>query len=221
MFIEIDAPQRSEEWRAARLGCLCASDAKDMLASVKTGEAAARRDLRLQLVCERLTGKSADDVFVNADMERGITLEPHARIAYEFQAGVSVREVGFLRHADAMAGCSPDGVIGDVAGLVELKAPRTARHVSYLREGGIPPEHRAQLLHQLWISGAGYVDFASFDPTLPERLQLFVARLVRVEKDIADYEKKALAFLAECDRDLAALMTMADVGAQLAASLEA
>ncbi len=106
-----------------------------------------------------------------------------------------------------------------IDGLVELKAPRTARHVTYLREGGIPAEHKAQLLHQLWVSGAAYVDFASFDPTLPERLQLFVARLVRVEKDIADYESKALAFLAECDRDLAALRTMADLDAQLAASL--
>ena len=39
--------QRSPEWHALRLGRLCASDAKAMLATVKSGEAADRKSTRL------------------------------------------------------------------------------------------------------------------------------------------------------------------------------
>ena len=53
----IDCEQRSEEWRTLRLGRLTASRAADVLATIKSGEAAARCDYRLQLVVERLTGQ--------------------------------------------------------------------------------------------------------------------------------------------------------------------
>lgn len=212
-FRVIDAPQRSAEWFAARLGCLCASDAKAAFSFNKDkSESAARRDLRLRLVCERLTGRPADDPYTNDDMQRGIDLEAQARIAYEFQSGVSVRQVGFLRHAipEVMAGCSPDGVIDDYVGLVELKCPRTARHVAYLRDGVIPVDYRPQLAHQMWITGAQYVDFVSFDPTLPERLQVYVARMHRDDKAMAEHEAKVMAFLGEVEREHTALVTLAD-----------
>ena len=55
-FSIVNAPQRSPEWFAARAGRLTGSMAGDMLATIKSGEAAARRDYRLQLALERLTG---------------------------------------------------------------------------------------------------------------------------------------------------------------------
>lgn len=217
-FTVITAEQRTPDWYAARLGCLCASDAAKML-SKREG----RDTLRVQLAADRLTTaipEDADDAFVSADMQRGIELEPQARIAYEFQTGVSVAQTGFVRHADYMAGCSPDGVIGDFDGLVEIKAPRTPKHISYIRSGGIPSDYKPQLLHQLWITGARFVDFVSFDPTIRlERLQLYVCRLDRDAAAIADYEAKALAFLAEVDREVEALMTLADPAGMLAAAI--
>jgi hypothetical protein len=220
-YVVIDAPQRSETWFAARLGRLCASDAGKMLAAVQKGEAAARRDLRTRLVCERLTGRSTEDTYVNADMERGIALEDTARIAYEFATGANVQAIGFLQYVEHPAGCSPDGIIGSpevIEGLVEVKCPRSARHLAYLREGTVPSEHRPQLLHQLWVSGAPYVDFVSFDPTFPESMQLVMARLWRDADEIASYEKKAVAFLAEVAREMEAVTTIADVKAALTAA---
>ena len=58
-FAIVAASQRSEPWFQARLGRLTGSRASDMLASIHKGEAAARRDLRSQLVLERLTGQVA------------------------------------------------------------------------------------------------------------------------------------------------------------------
>ena len=220
-FQIVDAEQRSEAWLAVRLGCITASRAGDIVATIKSGEAAARRDYRLQLVCERLTGQPQEDIYVNADMQRGMDLEPRAFAAYESVTGQVVTRVGFVRHLSLMAGASPDGVIGDFDGLVELKCPRSATHLKYLRAGTVPPDHLPQLLHQLWITGAGYVDFVSFDPRFPEPWQVFIARLTRTAAAIGEYESKALAFLSEVDRECEAIGTMANVGGVLREAVEA
>jgi putative phage-type endonuclease len=207
----LDVPQRSAEWFAARLGRLTASDAGKMLATIKSGEAAARRDLRARLVAERLTGISAGEVYTNADMERGVELEPVARQAYEAYTGVTVTQVGFLQSVEHMAGASPDGVIDDMRGLVEIKCPRTARHLDLLKMDSIPKDYRPQLLHQLWISGAEYVDLVSYDPWLPKRLRVCILRLNRDAKELAEYEREALRFLAGVQVDTDAWLTMSGV----------
>ena len=217
-FTICEAEQRSPEWFAARLGRLTGSRAGDMLATIKSGEAAARRDLRMQLVCERLTGQVQEDGFINAAMQRGIDCEPLAFAAYEAQSGNMVQRTGFLSHNEHLAGCSLDGHVGDFTGIVELKCPKSATHLRYLRGTGVPAEHLPQILHNLWITGAAWCDFVSFDDRFPEPLQLFVARVQPVtEFEIGDYRVKALAFLAEVERDVLAVQTMANPIAQIAA----
>ena len=207
-FTIIDAPQRSAEWYQARCGRLTASCAKDMLATIKTGEAAARRDLRIALVCERVTGRPDEDGYVNADMQRGIDREGDACAAYEGLTGALVERVGFLQDDTLMIGCSPDGIIDHFRGGLELKVPRSATHLRYLRSGGLPPEHKAQILHSLLITGAEYWDFASFDDRFPPALQLFVYRVHRASVDLAAYELTVRLFLDEVDREVAEVQTM-------------
>lgn len=178
---------------------------KDVLATIKSGEAAARRDYRTQLVCERLTGQPQDDVFVSADMQRGTDLEPAARAAYEAQTGQWVEQVGFLAHNDMMAGGSPDGVVGDYEGLIEIKAPRPATHIKWMRAGGVPADHLAQIRMLLWLTGAEWCDFISYCPQMPEHLRVYVVRATAatVETDtIAEHIEK---FLGEVDNEEAAL----------------
>lgn len=206
-FDIIDADQRSPEWFQARLGRLTGSRAADMLATIKTGEAAARRDLRMQLVCERLTGQAQEESFVNAAMQRGVDLEPIARDAYERQTGRFVQATGFLAHRTLMAGCSLDGHVGDWEGIVEVKCPKSATHLRYVRSAALPVEHVPQVLHNLWITGAEWCDFISFDDRFPVPMQLCVVRVMRDEKQIADYAKKATAFLQEVDMDVLSLKT--------------
>lgn len=211
--------QRSEAWFAARCGRLTASCAKDMLATIKSGEAAARRDLRVRLMCERLTGQPQEDVFVNDVMRRGIDLEPDAFAAYESRTGQMAQRVGFLAHAEHLAGGSPDGVLGDFDGLVELKCPKSPTHLSYLRAGTVPAEHLAQLTHLLWLTGCAYIDFLSYDPRFPSELQTFLVRLKRSDVDLGAYEKAALKFLAEVDTEVTAMRTVTALPAVLAASV--
>lgn len=207
-FHVLTCAQRSPEWYAARAGVLTASVAADMLATVKKGEAASRRDLRTRLVVERLTGQPIEDLYLNADMKRGIELEPEARAVYEATTGELTTEVGFVRHDTLPIGCSPDGVIGDFAGGVEIKCPKPATHLGYLRGGVLPSEYVAQVTHTLYITGAPWYDFASYDPRFPEPLRLFVVRVHAKDLDLAGYETTLKAFLAEVDAEHAEVAKM-------------
>lgn len=110
-YILSEHPQGSPEWRAARAGKATASRAKDILAKIKSGEAAARRDYRVQLVTERLIGAPAEDGYVSKEMQHGVENEPFARMAYEAATGNIVQEAGFAHLTDIAAGCSVDGII--------------------------------------------------------------------------------------------------------------
>lgn len=206
-FTIIDCEQRSDEWFAARAGRATASKADAVLAKIKSGEAAARRDYRLQLAVERLTGKPQEAGFVNAAMQRGIDLEPAARLAYEAHTGLIVRETGFLSMTEYMAGCSTDGDIDDFTGVVSFKCPNSATHVEYLKGHRLPPTYIPQATHEMWVTGAQWYDFYSYDDRLPEGLQGFYVRVERneLEKEMAAYEEELKRFLAEVDAEVASL----------------
>jgi predicted phage-related endonuclease len=195
--------QRSPAWFQARTGRLTGSRAKDMLATIKSGEAAARRDLRVQLVVERLTGQPQEDGYINAAMQWGIDQEAHAFNAYEAATGHLVRRTGFLIGTEHLVGCSLDGDVDDFTGIVEIKCPKSATHYAYLKANAVPSDHLPQITHNLWVTGAQWCDFVSFDPRFPEGRRLFVCRVPRNEFDILAYEKCALKFLdevvVECD----------------------
>lgn len=201
----INVAQGTPEWFTARLGRLTGSRAKDMLATIKTGEAAARRDYRIELVCERLTGVIPEDGYQSADMKRGTELEPEARAVYEAHSGNLVRETGFVQADNLMVGCSLDGDVDAFTGIVEIKCPKSATHLRYLRGDGLPLEHVAQVTHNLWVTGAAWCDFVSYDSRFPQGLQLWVCRVQSSDLDIDGYAVKALAFLDEVDRDCAEL----------------
>jgi hypothetical protein len=186
-----------------------------MLSTIKSGEAAARRDYRTQLVVERLTGQLQEDAFVSKDMQRGTDLEPAARDAYERATGHFVQATGFLSSTEYLAGCSLDGHIGDFEGILELKCPKSATHLRYLRAGVVPSDYVPQITHNLWVSGARWCDFVSYDDRFPEALRLFRVRVERDASAIAAYEVKALAFLAEVEAEYQALRTMASLGVVL------
>lgn len=204
------APQRSPEWFAARAGRLTGSVAADMLATIKKGEAAGRRNLRARLVCERLTGRpESGDGFESAAMRRGTELEPEAIKAYEAKTGNLVRRTGFLAHTGLPVGCSLDGDVDNFTGIVEVKCPNSATHLDYVKARALPSEYRAQVLHNLWITGAEWCDFVSYDDRFPQKLRLLVVRVARNEFDLMAYERAVLAFLDEIDAELMALAEVA------------
>ena len=207
----LEIPQLSEAWFAARCGLVTGSKASAVLATGKgKAEAAPRRDLRTQLVTERLTGlPQGDAIYVTDDMRRGRELEPAARSAYEIQTGNMVRQTGLVVHSDLPIACSLDGDVDDLAGIVEIKCPRPAIHIGYVQCGTVPKKHVPQIVHNLLVTGAQWADFVSYAPSLPDHLQTFVVRLVAVDiaRELAAYELALRMFLKEVDAEYTALQS--------------
>ena len=83
-----------------------------------------------------------------------------------------------------------------------MKCPNPDTHLEYWQTGGVPTEYQPQILHNLWITDADWWDFVSWDDRFSDPdLHLYVHRVERSMVDIPAYEKRALAFLAEVDRD--------------------
>jgi hypothetical protein len=214
-FTVIDAPQRSAAWFAARVGRLTGSVAGEMLSKVQKGESAGRRNLRVRLMLERLTGRPQETDFVSPAMQTGTDREVDAFRAYEALTGELVTRTGFLAHNEHMAGCSLDGHMGDFAVLLSIKCRQPSAHLDFLKYATVPASAMAQMRHELWITQADEHHYFSWNPDFPPELQSRIVTVRRADVDISGYEASALTFLAEVEREVAAVRTMADVGAVL------
>lgn len=197
--------QGSDAWKAIRLGKVTASRVADATDLLKSGKPGAKRETYLgELIAERLTGLVVEK-YQNELMRHGTAMEPDARALYEFLHGVEVDQVAFVSHPTIpMAGCSPDGLVGD-DGLIEIKAPSTSTHVDTLLTQAVPDEYRKQMLWQMACTGRQWCDFVSYDPRLPPHLTMFVCRMERDDTAIADLEHQVRTFLAEIDMKVDAL----------------
>lgn len=190
--------QGSPEWFAQRIGKVTASRLSDVMAKIKTGEAASRANYRVELVAERLTGKAAEG-FTNSSMKWGTECEPLARAAYEAETGLMVVEVGMIEHPHIkMSGASPDGLV-DSTGTLEIKCPETRTHIETIMSGKAPSKYIPQMMWQMACTGRQWADFVSFDPRMPADMQLFICRVERDANLIAEYENEVIKFLCEVD----------------------
>jgi putative phage-type endonuclease len=196
--------QGTPEWFAERLGKVTASRVSDVLAKIKSGEAAARSNYRAELVAKRLTGYM-EEGFTNAAMQHGNEYEKFARAQYEIKKDVMVDEIGFVSHpVIEWAGASPDGLIGD-DGLIEIKCPNTATHIDYMLAGKAPSKYIPQMVWQLACTGRKWCDFVSFDPRMPEEMQLLIVRFDRNDEQIAETEAEVRKFLTEVESTISKL----------------
>lgn len=206
-FTVIDCEQRTEMWHAARAGRVTASRAADMLAKVKSGEAAGRRNYRAQLIAERLTGEPQENGFVSGAMQAGIDTEPRAIAAYEALTGLLVRKTGFLAMTEYAAGCSLDGDVDNFRIVLSVKCPEPTAHLKYLWERRLPPKYVKQATHELWVTGAEEYHFLSYNESFPEHLQTMLVKCQRSEFDIATHQVETLEFLHEVDQGVAQMQT--------------
>ena len=191
-----DIEQGTDEWFAIRCGKVTASRVADVIATTKTGYSASRANYEAQLICEILTGKPAES-FTNSAMQWGTETEPLARAQYELKTGEMVNQVGFVVHPMIeQAGASPDGLVGS-EGLIEIKCPNTSTHLDTLLAQKVPSKYITQMTWQMVCTGRKWCDFVSYDPRLPENLQLFVQRIELDEDYAKKLQNEVVMFLVE------------------------
>lgn len=193
-----DIEQGTAEWFAQRCGKATASRIADIIAKTKSGYSTSRANYMAQLVVERMTNQVAES-YSNAAMEWGVLNEPFARAAYEAKAGVLVDQVGAIDHPRIeRSAASPDGLVGD-DGCLEIKCPNTATHIDTMLGESVAGKYYTQMQWQMACTERSWCDFVSFDPRMPEGLQLFVKRVDRDDSYIAELEKEVVQFLKEVD----------------------
>jgi putative phage-type endonuclease len=202
--------QGTEDWKMARCGKVTGSRIADVIAKTKSGYSASRDNYMAQLVCERLTGQVAEG-FTNSAMQWGTETEPLARAAYEAYTNELVEQVGFIEHPIIHnTGASPDGLVG-LFGLVEIKSPQTNTHLNTLLSGSVPTKYIPQMMWQMRVCDRQWCDFVSFDPRLPDKLQLFIKRVEFDPDYVAMLEKEVTQFLIELDEKVNLLKGMMNV----------
>lgn len=199
--------QRTDSWFEERAGKVTASSIYKVMSRTRTGYSADRANYQAQLVTERLTGRPADS-FSNAAMQWGVDTEPQARAMYGLEIGFDVEETGFHHHpVIEMSGASPDGLVGDL-GLVEIKCPNSATHISTLTGASIDRKYILQMHWQMVCTNREWCDFVSFDPRLPDNMQMIIKRVERDDDLIAEIEDEVKKFLSEVDETVAKLLSM-------------
>lgn len=200
----VDMEQGSSEWLAYRCGRVTASRIADLMAKTKTGWGASRANYAAELVAERLTGSPAEK-FSNAAMQWGTEKEPEARDTYALVTGATVKQIGIVQHPTIeMAAASPDGLVGN-DGLVEIKCPNTATHISTLLAEAIDKKYVLQMQWQMACTGRAWCDFVSYDPRMPAEMSLFIQRVPRDDTMIAELTREVEIFLAEVTDTVAKL----------------
>ena len=188
-MITLDIEQGSPEWIQARLGVVSASDmSKIITPEGKKAVSTSWNDLMNRLIAESYSGRS-DAGFTSQDMDNGKEWEDDARNYLAFDLNQQIDQVGFIyKDENKKVGCSPDGLIGENAG-VEIKCPRGSTHVSYLLRGKLPTAYKPQVQASLWITQREYWYFLSYYDGLEPLL-------LKLERD-EDYIMKMQSYVAD------------------------
>ena len=188
--------QRSEGWFADRCGKVTASRIKDIGAKPVKGKK--YNALTLTILSERITGVQ-EETPTSKVMQWGIDQEENAIAAYENETGNFVKGTGLIDHpVIKLSGASPDGLV-NLDGQIEVKCPSTATHLNTLLTKEIPVEHIPQITWQLACTRREWCDFVSYDPRLPEHLQLVIIRVFTKDLDIAGIEQSVINFNRKLD----------------------
>lgn len=214
------APQGTEEWLAARKGCITGSMAKVARDKLKSGEPTkAAITYARDTARARAGAGDGEPVYVNAAMRFGTEQEPCARRAYEALTGYMVDAAGFVCTPDRKFGVSVDGLVYDEPGQrggIEIKTIVSSNVLFDAVVGGDTSDYIDQCDLNTWAWVLDWIDLCLWVPDLPtpearltvirihrnqDRIDALLGELVRFDKLVEGYAEKLLAFQAAAGAD--------------------
>lgn len=201
--------QRSPEWWQYRAGKVTASRLYDVVRRNKNGDYSAKRATYFnELVGEMITGRAADMKDIRSLNGRS-ELEPDARVAYTWESGNEVVEIGCIPHPTIERfACSPDGLVGRSGGM-EIKALDAPNHLRALQgDEAVIEEYLPQCNGNLACSGRKWWDLVFFNPYMPEEMKTHIVRVNRDKEAIAALESEVVNFLAQVDHKVKQVLAL-------------
>jgi len=166
--------QGSDEWLAARIGILTASEVHKILTpTLKIADNDKTRAHVYELLAQRIT-QYVEPTYIGDAMIRGHEDEVWARMTYSEHVA-PVEDMGFVTNDKwgVKLGYSPDGMVG-ADGLIECKSRRQGLQVKTIVENvavdqgeTIPAEHLLQLQTGLLVTERKWIDYISYSGGLP------------------------------------------------------
>lgn len=159
-------PQGHKDWFKLRMGKVTASELGNLLTpefKPRTGETP--RTYLFSKLAEEWRGEPLIHLGSWAT-EQGQVRQDEAIPWLALEKDWDIREGGFLETDDGLAGCSPDGLVGDNLG-VEVKCAEPTNHVRYLVEGILPKAYVTQVYGSLFVSGFPSWIFCAYQRGFP------------------------------------------------------
>lgn len=174
-MIVLDCVPGTLDWINARVGVVTASKFDKIITNKTAKLSDTSTKYAWEVIAEQILGFPMDGAS-SAFMQRGTLLERKAIEYYELQRDIETAPGGLVLRDDRRVGCTPDRFVG-TDGLLEIKCPSAAVHVSYLLGGNeIAMQYRAQVQGQIMLAEREWNDTLSYHPDMP-------AALVRVHRD--------------------------------------
>lgn len=183
MIIHKDIEQRSLEWYKLRASKFTGSDFYIVMGK----KGITRSNLILKKACERINGYIEEETYTNKDIQRGIELEPKARLLYEIKTNNKVEEIAFCE-LDDFTGCSPDGLVGD-DGIIEIKSPKDTIYLDRCITGEIPQEYMIQMQFNMYVLDRKWCDFVNYNENFKDK-PILIQRVERNEEIIEEIKAK-------------------------------
>lgn len=198
--------QGTDDWFKTRAGRPTASEFKKVYTS--TGKNSTQiNDYAATLAAELYADEPLEKWEGNQWTERGKDLEDEAQAMYELTTGNKITPVGFITNGDI--GASPDGLICDKSGGLEMKCLSPAKHVqalAYVDKHDKPPsDFVVQMQGQILVAELLWVDLWLYHPVLPSRR----IRLERDEEFLSGLSKALDGLLVKRDAMLSVLNKVA------------
>ena len=195
-MIRVDCVQGSQEWLNLKAGVPSASNF-DKIVTPKGVRSKSADKYILQLAGERVTG-IREEGFQSTAMAKGVEREQEASDFYEIATGATLEKVGivYLNEKKSVL-CSPDRLICDSKGILEIKCPLIQTEVSYLLDNTLlEKEYWQQVQGQLYITEYEWCDLMSYYPGLKP----VIIRINRDEAFISALEFELNVVCAEIDK---------------------
>lgn len=199
--------QGTDEWYKARLGKITGSRVKDVITKGRGGKPSKTRlNYMYELVAELLSGDTKQ--ISSAAIEHGNEYEDEAIHEYESIKMIEVTKVGFLNYEfndsqklQLFTGASPDGLVPDQQGGIEVKCPDTKTHIETLIEDKVPRKYIPQIQWCMCVTGADWWDFVSYDPRIgdPDK-RVYVSRVERDDQYILTLKISIKEFITEYEK---------------------
>jgi len=198
----VNEQQRIPEWYEERLGRFSCSQFYRLMTEPRAKADKEAGNLSdgamtyvLECVAEKITGKKAKDDFTSKFTEWGIDNEPIAKGIYNSVFECFIEDCKYIPYGDFCGG-SPDGFIGE-DGIIEIKCPYTiTSHLEHkLNHLKDKPEYYWQCLGYLLITGRKWIDFVSYHPLYPGKLQIVYKRL-----NAADFQDDILRLKSKLEK---------------------